>query len=579
MYEMEVNAVAVMRRRKDSWLNATQILKVAGIEKGKRTKVLEKEILSGEHEKVQGGYGRYQGTWISYSRGVEFARQYGVEELLRPLFNYDMGQEGFNAGSGNLDTPTKEQAMAAQRKRNMMNGGAENRAPVQSPNGTFFKNISKSAANAVNAISKARFEAPGPRPSSVNRPTKPMRRPSQQLGGSQDSAYAGSSQQSMQSLHSETSFGTQNQLDPALRDHNTAYYPNAQSFQQNGEMNEPPRKRMRATPKLDPFSQSMDGEYDTSMRGMTPPELPESFAYQRDASQPGLDYTFIGLQPLPQPTTDSAIEKQQMLTSLFLDPTQTDFSKHPALLRVSGEDLDIPIDNAAHTALHWAATLARASLLRALITKGASIYRLNGGGETALIRAALTTNNLDQGSFPELLELLGPTIEIRDGRGRTVLHHIAVSSAVKGRGSACRYYLESLLEFVVRQGSAANSQQNSFLEPTVAPPAKSIGLAKFMAEIVNAVDMAGDTALNLAAKIGNKSIIQQLLEVGANPTIPNRAGLKPTDFGVGGNPDVMELQHSGQAAKAEKHPVSKVAESSQELMTCMFLSSLIRSKH
>ena len=91
---MEVNGVAVMRRRSDSWLNATQILKVAGVEKGKRTKVLEKEILSGDHEKVQGGYGKYQGTWINYRRGVEFCHQYGVEELLRPLLEYDLIQDG-----------------------------------------------------------------------------------------------------------------------------------------------------------------------------------------------------------------------------------------------------------------------------------------------------------------------------------------------------------------------------------------------------------------------------------------------------------------------------------------------------
>jgi len=42
---MEVSKIAIMRRRSDSWLNATQILKVAEIDKGKRTKVLEKEIL------------------------------------------------------------------------------------------------------------------------------------------------------------------------------------------------------------------------------------------------------------------------------------------------------------------------------------------------------------------------------------------------------------------------------------------------------------------------------------------------------------------------------------------------------
>lgn len=63
VFEMNARGIAVMRRRSDSYLNATQILKVAGIEKGKRTKILEREVLIGEHEKVQGGYGKYQGTW------------------------------------------------------------------------------------------------------------------------------------------------------------------------------------------------------------------------------------------------------------------------------------------------------------------------------------------------------------------------------------------------------------------------------------------------------------------------------------------------------------------------------------
>lgn len=63
VYEFVCRGIAVMRRKHDSYLNATQILKVAGIEKGRRTKILERDVLSGEHEKVQGGYGKYQGTW------------------------------------------------------------------------------------------------------------------------------------------------------------------------------------------------------------------------------------------------------------------------------------------------------------------------------------------------------------------------------------------------------------------------------------------------------------------------------------------------------------------------------------
>ena len=556
-----------MRRRTDSWLNATQILKVAGIDKGKRTKVLEKEILAGEHEKVQGGYGRYQGTWINYQRGREFCRQYGVEELLRPLLDYDMGQDGITLpGQGGVDTPTKEQAMAAQRKKMMFNGGAENRPSAQSPNGTFFKNISATAANAVNAINKARFDSPGPRPGSGNKRPAPPRR--QSLMGSQESTYPGSSQQSM---HSEGSFGINGQLEPGFGAHTTPYFTNAQHSAT--DIQEPPRKRARPSSSQDPFSQSTNGGYDISMRSMTPTEPNDSFLYQQVShSHPVMDNTVIRAQPLPQPTTASAMEKRSHLISLFLDPAQTDFSNHKALTLLSGEDLDIPMDGTAHTALHWAATLARLPLLRALISKGASIFRVNGGGETALIRAALTTNNLDQGTFPELLELLGPTIEMRDGRGRTVLHHIAVSSAVKGRSPACRYYLESLLEFVVRQGSAPSSQQNSFNDGLNSAPQskhRPIGLARFMSEIVNAVDMSGDTALNLAARIGNKSIIQQLLEVGANPTIPNRGGLKPVDFGVGGDPEPSDAHPSSQISlPGHDRTINRVSDTSRDLMTC-----------
>lgn len=63
MYEFICRNVAVMRRRSDGYLNATQILKVAGFDKPQRTRVLEREVQKGEHEKVQGGYGKYQGAY------------------------------------------------------------------------------------------------------------------------------------------------------------------------------------------------------------------------------------------------------------------------------------------------------------------------------------------------------------------------------------------------------------------------------------------------------------------------------------------------------------------------------------
>ena len=51
--------------------------------------------------------------------------------------------------------------------------------------------------------------------------------------------------------------------------------------------------------------------------------------------------------------------------------------------------------------------------------------------------------------------------------------------------------------------------------------------------LVDNTDICGDTAINLAARIGSKALVEQLLDVGANPMIENLAGLKPSNFGFG----------------------------------------------
>ncbi|KAG5979791.1 hypothetical protein E4U55_004749 [Claviceps digitariae] len=566
VYEMEVNNVAVMRRRHDSWLNATQILKVAGVDKGKRTKILEKEIQTGEHEKVQGGYGKYQGTWIMFERGVEVCRQYGVEDLLRPLLTYDMGQDGGIAGRGDFNTPTKEQAMAAQRKR-LYNSSMDGRANGMS--GTFFKNISSTASHAVAAISKARFDSPGPR--SRNGPTRPpsfSRQPSMQNADD----FPGTSQQSFTSDYGQ-------QADCS-----------AFSTQQGGgggvamsavSESEPPRKRPRVTmTPTDSFSGYGQNNNSSSNNNMemyastfpgSPTEPNESFLFTQNAAN---DRSFEEegngpLPPLPYEMSPDVELKRGMLMGLFMDSSTSDASKHDMLRKFTSAELDMPIDAQSHTALHWAATLARMSLLRTLIAAGSSPYRVNASGETALMRACLVTNSMDQGSFPDLLEVLGGTIEARDQKGRTVLHHIAVTSAVKGRNAASRYYLESLLEWVVRQGSVPSSQANGNApNNSQSGNIPKMGIARFMSEIVNAQDSSGDTALNIAARIGNRSIISQLLEVGADPNIANRVGLRPLDFGIGGdNSDDRTKRDDGPAEKnAVTGSSQRTRESSDEII-------------
>lgn len=62
-----------MRRRSDDWINATHILKLVGYDKPARTRILEREVQKGTHEKIQGGYGKYQGRPSRLNKEVTLA--------------------------------------------------------------------------------------------------------------------------------------------------------------------------------------------------------------------------------------------------------------------------------------------------------------------------------------------------------------------------------------------------------------------------------------------------------------------------------------------------------------------------
>lgn len=567
-----------MRRRSDGWLNATQILKVAGVDKGKRTKVLEKEILVGEHEKVQGGYGKYQGTWISYKRGRQFCRQYGVEEILRPLLDYDVAADG--SGGQGQDTPTKEQAMAANRKRFYNLDPGSNRGP--STNGTFFSNISPSTSVALAAMNKAaRLNSPAPRPGTI------QRQPSRHM--SHQESFPGGSQQSMAS---QNSFDTESRFDSGY------------STQPNG-LQEPPRKRKRLNSNEGMGPPSIP--LDASMRSATPTEPNESFLYETTLSQ---EFANAGsdtaMPPLPPPDTDEQTEKLNLILDLFAGDGRTDYSTHPAILQLSGEDFNMPLDVSSNSALHWAATLANVSLLKLLLRKGANVWRGNAAGQSPLISAVIVNNCWEKSCFPELLEVLSPLIEVRDIQGRTVLHHIAVSSGIKGRAPSSKYYLEALLEFLVRVGKQPNSStastaaavagmasqqaggdetsQESGDAPTANGSKGAVSLVRFLSHIVNAKDKAGNTALNLVARIGNRSIIQQLLEIHADPGLANNKGVSAKDFGVGTESgdnvlaNGLASQQSTQPAPASQpetsaetpSTLSQTEDLNQDVVSCMY---------
>ncbi|KAF8935511.1 transcriptional regulator swi6 [Dissophora ornata] len=468
VYELMCRGIAVMRRKQDSYLNATQILKVAGIEKGKRTKILEREVLPGEHEKVQGGYGKYQGTWVPFQRGKDLAKQYKVEPFLRALFDYDIPE-----GGSDTVTPTKEMVQAAQKARD------------------------------------------GPKPKKIS--GSPRMSPAIKRGRSSSALPTGPGSQSFQHGPSMTP----SPLHPSFNSSSPSIPPSPQWHTE-----QPPRKRLRTNNSPPPLHEFDDDGPSRPHQSQFPPlehqhhnhrsyrqhhhhhhhhhSDPYGDMSHEQGREPG---RFID-QPPEEPPLEGTEKYRTILMSIFLNDDQEQI---PELLTdpVSPPDLDINlvIDDQGHTSLHWAAALARIPVLDLLVQKQADIRRVNYNGESALVRAVLVTNNYDKQSFPHVLSLLHSAIPLVDRKNRTLLHHIAITAGIRGRETSSRYYMECLFEWIARQGGD-------------------------FASIVDVQDKNGDTALTIAARVGDRYLAKILMGVGANREIENKVGLKAEDFGL-----------------------------------------------
>ncbi|OQE15236.1 hypothetical protein PENSTE_c029G05796 [Penicillium steckii] len=110
VFELKIDNDSVMRRRSDDWVNATHILKAAGFDKPARTRILEREVQKGVHEKVQGGYGKYQGTWIPLPEGRQLAERNNIFAKIAPIFDFVPGDHSPPPAPKHSSAPAKPRA-------------------------------------------------------------------------------------------------------------------------------------------------------------------------------------------------------------------------------------------------------------------------------------------------------------------------------------------------------------------------------------------------------------------------------------------------------------------------------------
>lgn len=164
-------------------------------------------------------------------------------------------------------------------------------------------------------------------------------------------------------------------------------------------------------------------------------------------------------------------------------------------------DLDRPIDDKGHTALHWAAAMGDLDVVKSLIHRGAKIDTPSNNGETPLMRAVIFTNNFDKKTMDKLAQWLVETVPNTEWFGSTVFHHIAATTSSKSKYACARYYLDCILNKMAER-----------YDP------------HFITSILNKTDRNGDTAITIAARNGARKCVRSLIGRNAAVDIQNDVG-------------------------------------------------------
>ncbi|CAI8500959.1 unnamed protein product [Hanseniaspora opuntiae] len=153
VYELAHPTGSIMKRKVDNWVNATHILKAANFAKAKRTRILDKDVVNEEHEKVQGGFGKYQGTWVPLSLAISLAKKYNVYEDLKGLLNFVVKDGEAEPEPAPKHTHASKKNDTAKIKKET---GVKGKNKKNEPNGTLVLDDNKKALKKKKSIKTAK---------------------------------------------------------------------------------------------------------------------------------------------------------------------------------------------------------------------------------------------------------------------------------------------------------------------------------------------------------------------------------------------------------------------------------------
>ncbi|KAK9244516.1 hypothetical protein V1506DRAFT_317102 [Lipomyces tetrasporus] len=501
-----------MRRRSDAWMNATQILKVANFDKPQRTRILEREVQKGVHEKIQGGYGKYQGTWVPLERGREIAAQYRVEDILRPVFEFR---------PTSTSPPPAPKHITASSVRGRLRGAGIPRHAVSSAAVTSAhgKRTAAAAAGRATAMGRTRgrvrnrFVRGAVYGRGVRDDDEDDEDENEKDDGEEDEEVE-SDQDMAEGVEDEDEDAQMNDIGSEDRGlvagrHYTHRQQQILTDDESISANSDSLSSHSSSP-------SDSGSDETETNSGDELRVNGSGARRRKRKLQEV----LGHSSTQTGISAAQIEYSNRLLDYFLVPDDEmipDFLVHPP----ADFDVNAGIDDEGHTAFHWACAIGHVKMIEALLRAGANITIVNNLGQTPLIRAIMFTNNYERRTFPKVVDLLQSTIFHFDRFGQTVLHHIAAITTSKSKHSAARYYIEIVL------GKLTETQTPDTL-----------------ARFLNQQDSNGDTALHIAARNGSRKCVKVFLGYAASTKVPNKEGQTAQSYIYAANNAINALKSS-----------------------------------
>lgn len=532
VYEFIHPTGSVMKRKDDDWVNATHILKAARFAKAKRTRILEKEVIKEVHEKVQGGFGKYQGTWVPLDVARTLAIKFGVQDELAPLFDFTQS----DGSASPPQAPKHHHASRSDSSRKRAVKSASTSAMVEGqPEPTIVNPVTarRRGRPATGHRGKRKLNAP------LQRSQSEMAFPKPPIP---NSSIVATQLPSIRTTHMNSFIEENDDVDDD-NDSNNTNNNNTRNNINNGH-----RGHFKELDIVDGLSSDIEphghlaaahagfvhesGINDTTansqklihgtISSQSSPSLPTSPSELSEANPFDHRFGSAGTSPImsaiprysvqsrPQSTDihDKVNEYLSKLVDYFISNEVRSNRSVPTELLLpppnSAPYIDAPIDPELHTAFHWACSMGNLPIVEALVEGGTSTRSTNSQGQTPLMRASMFHNSYSRRTFPRIFELLQDTAFDVDSQLQTVIHHV-----VKRKSStpSAVYYLDVML-----------SKLKDF------SPQYRIEL------LLNAQDRYGDTALHLAAENGDKTFFNTLIRHGALSTITNKEKLTPNEI-------------------------------------------------